>query len=133
MIPSVRASIGLIALLGAGASGQQTEPKFTASTTAVIVDVVVRDKQKHPVAGLTADDFTVLEDGKRQEITSFAAVGATPTAPSSQPRKASAGPAGDARQKDDPPFVTALVFEQLGTTGRSLALHGATRLLDENI
>ena len=61
-----------------GVSAQQpAEPRFSASTTAVVVDVVVRDKQKHPVAGLTADDFTVFEDGKRQEMTSFVAVGAS--------------------------------------------------------
>ena len=70
-----------------GVSAQQpAEPRFSASTTAVIVDVVVRDKQKHPVAGLTADDFTVFEDGKRQQITSFAAVETAPSAPSGQQR-----------------------------------------------
>ena len=36
-----------------GVSAQQpAEPKFSASTTAVVVDVVVRDKQDRPVAGL---------------------------------------------------------------------------------
>ncbi len=56
-----------VLLATARVSAQQpAEPRFTASTTAVVVDVVVRDKQKRPVAGLTADDFTVFEDGKRQ-------------------------------------------------------------------
>ena len=65
-----------------GVSAQQpAEPRFSASTTAVVVDVVVRDKQDRPVAGLKADDFTVFEDGKRQEVTSFVAVGASSESP----------------------------------------------------
>lgn len=134
MTPTVRAlSVGLVGLLGIGASGQQTEPRFMASTTAVIVDVVIRDKQKHPVAGLTADDFTVFEDGKRQQITSFAAVGTGPSAPLGQQRKAPAGPSGETAHKDDPPFVAALVFEQLGPTANSLARRAASRLIGDNV
>ena len=37
----------------------------------VLVNVVVRDKQGNPVAGLTRDDFTLLEDGKAQRVSSF--------------------------------------------------------------
>ena len=43
---------------------QNPADRFKASTTAVVVDVVVHDKQQRPVGGLTADDFEVLEDGK---------------------------------------------------------------------
>ena len=97
------------------------------------MDVVVRDKQKHPVAGLTADDFTVFEDGKRQEITSFAAVGGAPAAPSRERGHGTRAAGGDAAHKDDPPFVAALVFEQLGPTAKSLALRGASRLVGDNV
>jgi VWFA-related protein len=45
-------------------------PTFRAGTKLVQVDVVVRDK-KGPVAGLTKGDFTVLDDGKPQEIAVF--------------------------------------------------------------
>jgi VWFA-related protein len=37
----------------------------------VLVNVVVRDKQGKPVTGLTRDDFTLLEDGKTQRVSSF--------------------------------------------------------------
>jgi VWFA-related protein len=50
-------------------------PHFTSSTNAVLVDVVVRDRSGHAVAGLSASDFLVREDGKTRPIVSFAAIG----------------------------------------------------------
>jgi len=41
------------------------------SVRRVIVDVVVSDSNGQPVSGLTADDFSVAEDGKPQRIRSF--------------------------------------------------------------
>jgi VWFA-related protein len=46
-------------------------PVFRASTQLVTVDVVVRDSNGAVVRGLTANDFTVLEDGKPQSIGTF--------------------------------------------------------------
>jgi VWFA-related protein len=40
----------------------------------VQVDVSVLDRQRQPVRGLTANDFTLLEDGRPQEIVAFAPV-----------------------------------------------------------
>ena len=37
----------------------------------VLVNVVARDKQGKPVTDLKQDDFTVLEDGKPQRVSSF--------------------------------------------------------------
>lgn len=37
----------------------------------VPIDIVVTDKQGHPVTGLTKDDFTVTEDKKPQHVLSF--------------------------------------------------------------
>ena len=42
---------------------------FRANSAAVLVDVVVRDKDHHPVVGLQQQDFQVFEDGKRQVLT----------------------------------------------------------------
>src|SRR3954463_2332208 len=58
-------------------------PKFGTSTAAVLVDVVVRDKKGKPVAGLTAEDFAVFEDGVPQKIISCDAAGEI--APPAQP------------------------------------------------
>jgi VWFA-related protein len=58
-----------IAILGAiGASARQ-EPVFRARADAVIVSVAVRSRN-HPVRGLTAADFELVDNGVRQEITS---------------------------------------------------------------
>src|SRR4029079_9716293 len=63
---------------GAGPSAQQgqkppDQPRFEGATsvTIVSVDVVVRDSKGNVVRGLTAKDFTVLEDGKPQRIDNF--------------------------------------------------------------
>src|SRR6266849_5746233 len=55
--------------------GQQTQrlPDFSIRTTTrlVLVDAIVMDASSHPASGLTAPDFTVLEDGKPQKVSFF--------------------------------------------------------------
>jgi VWFA-related protein len=46
-------------------------PQFRSATELVLVNVVVRDKAGNVVRGLTADDFSIAEDGRPQTITSF--------------------------------------------------------------
>jgi len=50
--------------------GQQ--PVFRSGTQLVHVDVVVRDSKGEAVKGLTQNDFEVLEDGKPEQISTFA-------------------------------------------------------------
>jgi VWFA-related protein len=52
---------------------QRSSPlyRFRVTTDLVLVNVVVRDKKGEVVRGLTRDDFTLLEDGKPQSISSF--------------------------------------------------------------
>jgi VWFA-related protein len=52
----------------------QTTPVFRSSVDVVQVDVSVLDKDRHPIQGLTADNFTILEDGKPQNIVAFKAI-----------------------------------------------------------
>lgn len=49
-------------------------PTFRTGVDAVQLDVSVLDKDRRPVRGLTAADFTVLEEGKPRQIVSFSAV-----------------------------------------------------------
>jgi VWFA-related protein len=55
--------------------GQQptpAQPVFRNSVKLVLVDVVVRDRRGDVVKGLTANGFDLLEDGRKQDILSFA-------------------------------------------------------------
>ena len=49
-------------------------PTFRADTDIVHVDVSVLDAKRRPVRGLSAADFTVLEDGRARPIAAFAPV-----------------------------------------------------------
>ena len=51
----------------------------------VLVDTVVLDKEGHPVKGLKADDFTVIEDGVRQRLASFSERISEPASPTPPP------------------------------------------------
>ncbi len=55
-------------------SSQQPEQRFRSGIDLVTVDVVVLDREGEPLQGLTRADFTVLEDGKPQEIREFQSV-----------------------------------------------------------
>ena len=57
-----------------GAAPQQKAPEFTGATTAILVDVVVRDRKDHPVTDMTVGDFGVYEDGVRQKVDTFTRV-----------------------------------------------------------
>lgn len=46
-------------------------PTFSAGVEVVTVDAVVTDKKNGTISGITRDEFTILEDGVPQEITSF--------------------------------------------------------------
>src|SRR6478752_6089299 len=66
---------------GARLAGRQTasapstdHQSYTAATTAILVDVVVRDHKGQLVTDLTADDFSLTEDGNPQKIATFTRV-----------------------------------------------------------
>src|SRR5712692_5749992 len=50
---------------------QQRQYRVHVTSELVLVNVVVRDKKGNLVRDLKKDDFTLLEDGKRQTISSF--------------------------------------------------------------
>src|SRR4051812_4205334 len=52
----------------------QDRPTFRAGVDLVTFDVVVLDKDRHPVRGLTTGDFVVRESGDPQDILSVSEV-----------------------------------------------------------
>ena len=55
-----------------GQQQTQTAPVFRSTVNLVLVDVVVRDRKGAAVSGLKSDDFQVLEDGRPQQVRTFA-------------------------------------------------------------
>jgi hypothetical protein len=115
-------------------------PVFGASTAAVVVDVVVRDKKGKLVRDLTAADFTVLEDGASQAIESLRVVdnapaaeeaAAGPVSPAPAPPAGTASAAAPAKaERTGAPSVIAFVFDRLSAAARKIAekaapIHGS--------
>jgi VWFA-related protein len=64
--------IGAAALVCAGLLAQDdSSPTFKTNTNLVLVNVTVRDKSGKALENLKKDQFTLLEDGKPQEISVF--------------------------------------------------------------
>ena len=62
-----------VGLEGSGQPPVRTEQRFRSGVDVIAVTATVRDANRALVAGLTADDFEVFEDGVRQPITQFSA------------------------------------------------------------
>jgi len=69
--PSTRLQAGP---LRAGMQTPIPQATFRGGTDLAQVDVSVLDGKRHPVRGLTAADFTILEDGQPREIQAFSEV-----------------------------------------------------------
>src|SRR5713101_3902306 len=64
----------ILGLRAQSGPSQQPPPIFRADVDVIQLDVSVLDKNRRPVKGLAASDFTILEDGRAQPIVAFAAV-----------------------------------------------------------
>ncbi len=93
-------ALAAVAALGAFAQNQpQPIPRFRTGVEGVVLDVVVLDRNRRPVRGLTADDFTILEDGVRQAVTAFTAIDIPDVVEPSSPWVHNVAP--DVRRNDD--------------------------------
>jgi VWFA-related protein len=133
--------LAVAAVLGAGLRAQTTSPRsgYQASTTAVVVDVVVRDAKGHPVVDLKPSDFELREDDVTQRIASVELIApGRPAAPaasatrvpgSAAPAAASTSPATTPGAAG--PTVLALVFHRMSPDGRAAASLAARSYLED--
>ena len=98
--PAVVAVSLVAAALGSGLLAQQVPPTFRAVAEAVVLDVSVLDRNRQPVGGLTAADFTILEDGRPQEVRTFKEIDTGSTARPPEPVWSAAHPP-DVRRNDE--------------------------------
>jgi VWFA-related protein len=90
----------------------------------VQVDAVVTDAKGQPISNLTADDFEILQDGKRQKITNFSFIktGQGAVAPPKVAAVRNAPPPPPAKLKpEDVRRTVALVVDDLGLSFESIA------------
>jgi len=134
-------SAAAVALAGAQqpARSPRSQATFDSYTTAILVDVVVRDGKGRPVTDLTAADFELKEDGTPQAIGSFTRVsrgdgigidvalrepGGVTTIGTPPPPED-----GTPEKEDRSPSVTALVFDALSAEAVGLCQRAALEAL----
>lgn len=130
-----------LALVTAPVASQQQAPRRasggdSSSVTAVVVDLVVRDRKGLPVTDLTAADFEVAEDGVPQEIGSFRlpvadapAASAAPSTPATPPPAEPASAAATPSASRGEAAVVALVFDRLSPDSRRFTKLAADRYI----
>jgi VWFA-related protein len=70
--PRLAPALALVVHLGIFQEPRENQvPTFRGGVSAVLVDVVVTDRDGRPIADLTRDDFQVFEDGAPQTISTF--------------------------------------------------------------
>jgi VWFA-related protein len=121
---------------------QRASGSEKAGVTAVLVDIVVRDKKGMPVRDLQQSEFEILEDGAAQTVGSFTPIFDAEVSPATAPGVATPAPvaagrstgadgtgAAQAAAKMTP--ITALVFDRLSPEGRQLAVNAARAYVSE--
>ncbi len=117
--------------------GEAASPqRFETTSTAIVVDVVVRDGRGALITDLAPDDFELYEDRLRQSIGSFTAANrGTGIAVAARKRDGALRIAGAAAADEGTAAtavtaesgLTALVFDRLSPENRSLAQRAALR------
>src|SRR5436190_22903708 len=110
------------------------DPAFRAGASAVVLDVVIRDKRGRPVRAVKPGEVTVLEDGVAGEIRSFRLVeraAAYATAePTKTPTQTGIDKIPDAVRY---PTLVTIVFDHLTQNSRSLARRAALQFVAQEL
>jgi VWFA-related protein len=93
----------------------QPVPTVRVTTRAVLVDVIVTDKNGNPVSGLKQDAFTLLEQGKPQSISYFEEHVGTPPSESAELPTLPPNVFSNFSPFPTPPAVTVLLLDSLNT------------------
>jgi VWFA-related protein len=123
-------------LLAAAASAPTPRPPVVvrASTVLVRVDAVVLDGKDHPVTDLKAEDFEIVESGRRPPITHCEYVEVSSPVP---PRAARTAPSGAVTlpRREDVRRVVVLVADDLGLSseGMSFTKEALTSFVDAHM
>jgi VWFA-related protein len=109
----------------------RADQAYASAATAVLVDVVVRDRRGQPVIDLDADDLELFEDGAAQRVDTFSrvsrgggiGVGVAWRSPADTTTVLTSKPADTATPAAEPPVegTVALVFDHLSPESLRLA------------
>lgn len=88
--------------------------KFTGGATLVLVPVVVVDKQGNHVGGLDRDSFTIFEDNKQQQISTFEEV-RTATTGVRRPPRAPGEYSNQLSEDERPKRITIIALDTINT------------------
>ncbi|HTV01665.1 MAG TPA: VWA domain-containing protein [Luteitalea sp.] len=126
---------------GSPASSPIEPQRFETTSTAIVVDVVVRDAKGHPITDLPVDAFELYEDQVRQSIGSFSVANrGAGIAVSARRREGTtmvgAVPPAESGTTDDgvpaDAGLTALVFDRLSPDSRTMAQRAALAAIPRN-
>jgi VWFA-related protein len=142
-MPRLAVVVGVLVALSAAPRAQPpSRPTFGAATSAVVVDVVVRDRQGRPITDLAIADFEIYEDGVAQQIGALSMVAPEVPGVTGEKRrvyntgisKATAAEAVDRTKSegDAPPghTIVAILFENLSPENRPDAIRAASTYLE---
>jgi Ca-activated chloride channel family protein len=90
--------VAAMLVLGTGAARTSAQPVFRGGVDLIQVSVTVVDADGKPVDGLSAEDFVITEDERREEVTYFSR--------------------GVASDLDTMPFHLGVLFDASGSMGR---------------
>jgi VWFA-related protein len=128
-------AVTLVCLAAVSLQGQGQPPTVRTTSSGVLIDVTILDKDGRPVTDLKPEDFEVTEDGKPQKLVSATlmrggvptglAIGAAPEAAAASEPGGVGQPAMTGGPVAATPMVTAIVFNNLTADTRTIACRAA--------